>query len=304
MKIALKILGLLLLLGSGIRLFNQASLAPQETDSQESMLVPMPPPPEKGKAIVDQRRAPAGKTIAARFPTPEGYERVTQDSTSFAYYLRHFPLLPVGSPVRLYDGSLKGRQDVHAAVLDIDVGQRDLQQCADAIMRLRAEYLRGSGQSESISFNFTNGFPAEYSRWKRGERISVKGNSVYWVPGSNSGNTAKEWQRYLNMVFSYAGTLSLDKELQPVPLQELQIGDVFIKGGSPGHAVIVVDRAVNKSNGDVAFLLAQSYMPAQNIHVLNNPGAASHQPWYFVSQIKEKLITPEWVFDQDQLKRF
>jgi hypothetical protein len=40
--------------------------------------------------------------------------------------------------VLLYNGAPKFRQDVHAAVIDIDVGTRDLQQCADATMRLRA----------------------------------------------------------------------------------------------------------------------------------------------------------------------
>ena len=48
---------------------------------------------------------------------------------------------PANAPVLIYTGAQKWRQDVHAAVIDIDVGRRDLQQCADAIMRLRAEWL-------------------------------------------------------------------------------------------------------------------------------------------------------------------
>lgn len=47
------------------------------------------------------------------------------------------------------------------------------------------------------------------------------------------------------MVFAYAGTLSLAAELKPAALQDLEAGQVFIAGGSPGHCVIVMDVAVN-----------------------------------------------------------
>lgn len=55
----------------------------------------------------------------------------------------------------------------------------------------------------------------------------------------------KTFRNYLNMVFTYAGTASLSKELLTIPYMSLQPGDVFIKGGSPGHAVIVVDVAIH-----------------------------------------------------------
>jgi len=42
-------------------------------------------------------------------------------------------------------------------------------------------------------------------------------------------------------------------------IEEINIGDVFIVGGSPGHAVIVVDMAQNDNNEKI-FLLAQSYI--------------------------------------------
>jgi hypothetical protein len=42
------------------------------------------------------------------------------------------------------------------AVMDLPVGNKDLQQCADAIMRLRAEYLYRPGQFNSIRFYDNN----------------------------------------------------------------------------------------------------------------------------------------------------
>ena len=63
----------------------------------------------------------------------------------------------------------------------------------------------------------------------------------------------------------------------------------------------VVDVAAN-AVGERVFLLAQSYMPAQDIHVLRNP-ASRHSPWY-VARAKGELITPEWISRYEFLKRF
>jgi hypothetical protein len=105
------------------------------------------------------------------------------------------------------------------------------------------------------------------------------------------------------MVFAYAGTASLEKELKKVELREMEIGDVFIQGGSPGHAIIVVDMAENKNTGKKLFMLAQSYMPAQDIHVLKNPNNMNISPWYELD-LGEVLNTPEWRFTKNNLKRF
>ena len=52
-------------------------------------------------------------------------------------------------------------------------------------------------------------------------------------------------------------------------IDAIEIGDIFIRGGFPGHAVLVVDMAIHPVSGQKAVLLAQSYMPAQDIHILN-----------------------------------
>jgi hypothetical protein len=105
------------------------------------------------------------------------------------------------------------------------------------------------------------------------------------------------------MVFSYAGTLSLSRELKKKSLNELQIGDVFIQGGSPGHAVIVVDVVKDKKTGKKLFMLAQSYMPAQDIHILKNPISNLESPWYSLNE-GDELITPEWKFSPNSLYSF
>ncbi|MEL6832778.1 MAG: DUF4846 domain-containing protein [Bacteroidota bacterium] len=243
-----------------------------------------------------------GMTIASRFAPPAGFQRVPLPLNSFGDFLRELPLQSSSSKVFQYDGRPKYRQDVHAAVIDMDVGTRDLQQCADAVIRLRAEYFWEEGAYDEISFQFTNGFIASCRPWRNGQRIQVVGNSVTWVQRAQQDTTYKQFRRYLNMVFAYAGTLSLANELTARPLAEIKIGDVFVQGGSPGHAVIVVDLVRSESSDEVMVLLAQSYMPAQDIHVLKNSRRADS--WYIITTDTKFIKTPEWTFSAGDLKHF
>lgn len=225
------------------------------------------------------------------------------EKNSFAEFLQNTSLKPHGTLVHYYSGEEKANK-VAAAVLSYDVGNKDLQQCADAVMRLRAEYLYKTKQFDALHFNFTNGFNATYSKWRSGYRIAVKGNNVNWVKTTKESESYQSFREYLNVVFTYAGTASLTKELKQITLAQMQIGDVFIKGGSPGHAVIVVDMAVNPKTNKKVFMIAQSYMPAQDIHILINEKKSAISPWYDLLETATEIETPEWTFEGNQLKRF
>ncbi|KAB3531775.1 DUF4846 domain-containing protein [Alkaliphilus serpentinus] len=244
-----------------------------------------------------------GTTIEERFLLPEGFERLEVEEGSFAAYLRRLPLKAHGTKVSYYDGRTKNKSGVYIGVVDMDIDDRDLQQCADAIIRLRAEYFYERGEIDKIHFNFTNGFRADYSKWMEGYRVSASGNDVKWVKTAEASNNYDSFKKYLNIVFAYAGTISLENELMAVAVEDMKIGDVFIQGGSPGHAVVVVDMARNETTGEVIFLLAQSYMPAQETQILVNPMDEYLSPWYSLS-FGETLRTPEWVFNRENLKRF
>ncbi len=157
---------------------------------------------------------------------------------------------------------------------------------------------------QDISFNFTNGFKAEYSRWAKGERIRVNGNQVSWYTSRETDYSYPTFRAYLDQVFIYAGTASLAKELKTIPYHTLQTGDVLIQGGYPGHAVIVADIAIHPETGKKVYLLAQSYMPAQDIHILVNPTDPALSPWYEPDSSAATIRTPEWTFYPADLKRF
>jgi len=246
----------------------------------------------------------SGKTLQERFNPPDFYRRIPVNDNSFAAFLRNLPLKPHGTLVRYFDGQLKTPEDIYIAVVDYDIGDKDLLQCADAIMRLRGEYLYQQNRFDDIAFNFTSGDTARFVYYANGYRPVVFDNQVTWTRNSDADSSYKTFLDYMELVYQYSGTYSLDKALKIVedPFQ-LTVGDVFIEGGFPGHAVLVVDIAEHITSKEKVFLLAQSYMPAQEIHILCNPESRELSPWYKLAPYT-KLVTPQWVFDYSQLKRF
>ena len=109
----------------------------------------------------------------------------------------------------------------------------------------------------------------------------------------------------MDYIFAYANTASLKNELKKIShINDIKIGDVFIQKGNPyGHAVTVMDMATDKKTGKKIFLLSQSYMPAQEIHILINPNNKQLSPWYNPAETK-KLYTPEWTFEWKDVMRF
>ena len=208
---------------------------------------------------------------------PAGYERISVSKENFGSFLRK-QQLKKDKTVYLYNGKPKANQTAQYAVLNISTGDKDLQQCADAVMRLRAEYLK----SKNAAICFVDNANTKY----------IWNNTRY-----------NDWQHYLETVFSMCGTLSLQKQLKTQSWDQLSIGDVLIKGGSPGHAVIVLGVAKHRQTGEKIFLLAQSYMPAQDIHLLHNLQETELSPWFKVS--KDNIIhTPQWTFYANQLRKW
>lgn len=235
-----------------------------------------------------------------QIPTPKGAERIEAGKHSFAAWLRNLRLRQ-DNRVFLYNNELKSDQSKHFAVIDLSVGRKDLQHCADAIMRLRAEYFYENQLYDSITFYSSGKTPMHFALHRNGYRYYLSGNQVKSKPVTGTGCESRDcFMQYLETVFAFSGTYNLFEQLKPVQLRDMQPGDVLIKPGSPGHAMIVADVAVNKSNGKKYFILAQSFMPAQDIHIVKNP-RDENSPWFQLNESKE-IITPNWKFQPGELR--
>lgn len=227
-----------------------------------------------------------GNTIKERFKVPDGYQRIIAGENSFHQYLQNLPLKKYGTEVKYYNGKIKKNDDVYCSVVDLPIGDRNLHECADAVMRLKAEYLFEQKRFSEIHFNFVeDGKPRYFKDYSKGDY------------------SEKKFRSYLNWVFAFANSASLHDEMKKVnDIKDIKPGDVLIQKKNPyGHAVIIVDMAVNE-NGEKIVLLAQSYMPAQEIQILINPNDAELSPWYHLQE--GDIHTPEWEFVSGHLKRF
>ncbi|WP_179333389.1 DUF4846 domain-containing protein [Winogradskyella costae] len=218
-------------------------------------------------------------TIASRVNIPEGYKRVNYTEGSFEAYLRNYKLKAFGSKIINYDDTNYFWQGGHIGVLEIPVPKNGLQQCADALIRIRSEYLWDNNRKNEIGFNFTSGHYCSWTKYAEGYRPKINGNKVTFHKTASANTSKDNFYKYLNLIYMYSGTLSLYNELEAVKAKDLKIGDMLIKGGSPGHIVMVADEVVNVQ-GDKLFLLFQGNTPAQSVHLVKNLEDAVISPWY------------------------
>lgn len=242
-------------------------------------------------------------TLADRFAPPPGFTRVPANPNSYGEWLRRLPLKPEASSVVLHDGRPVIDHGTVAAVIDIDIGRSDLQQCADAVMRLRAEYLFSRRLTDLIGFALLNGERYRFASYVEGTTPAPVGDGISWQRGRPRGNDHADLRRWLDIVFGFASTRSLARELRAVDMADAAIGDVFIRPGNPGHALVIVDMAVDPDNGRKLALLAQSSTPARDIHLLRNALDPRLGSW-FPLVAGRPLITPGRVFAPNELKRF
>lgn len=268
-----------------------------------------PPPPPPAVEIAQEKPARLADTypwrdpqapyepLSSRIAAPASYTRPPLEG--YAAWLRDLPLLPVGSPVLSYEGGTirPGDDPDLLAVVDLDLIPGDLQQCADTVIRLYAEWAWHIGD-KGVGFHFTSGDLSSWSRWAEGYRPVISGNKVSWTRPARPDDSRESYQRWLRSVMTYAGTLSLAREGRPVPVAQVLPGDFLSLGGSPGHALVVLDVAANDA-GQTAVLVGEGYMPAQSLHLLRGP----LEGWWPTSA---PLEVPTWPvpFPWSSLRRF
>lgn len=223
------------------------------------------------------------KTIG-EIPKPWGYERIIGDDVGYTNYLRSLPLKERGSKVQLYTGGNRRFQSLNYAVVDMPL-LSNAEQCADVCMRLRAEYLFNTGQYGRIRFQNVNGKTLSYG----------------------GGGSRKSFERYLRNLYGVASTFSLSREMKIRRLADMQPGDVFVYparyGQQYGHAVMVVDVAINK-RGKKAFLLAEGNTPAREIHVMRNFENPFPSTWFMLDEDAHNLILSVFHYKATDLKHF
>lgn len=248
----------------------------------------------------------AVEPLSSRFAPPPGFRRVAVAAGSFGEWLRGLPLAATGTAVVSYGGEVilpAGHANL-AAVVAVDIGSADLQQCADSVIRMHAEWSWSSG-ARDMSYRAASGTPLPFAKWARGERpvATPNGKSITWEAKAKAdpeGGSHASFRKYLDNVFMWANTVALSVQAKKISLTEARPGDFVIMPGNPGHAVLILDMAVSEKGERVA-LLGQGFMPAQSFQVLR-PSPAS--AWFTLDPAAPGLTTPFWpTFPWDALRR-
>lgn len=238
-------------------------------------------------------RRPDSVKTSAYNPQPLNYP-----PDSWPYFLQHLPA--EHKPIVDYKGNLIGNQEKHFAVLSFDIGNADLQQCADALMRIRAEYLFSRMKYTEIGFHFNNGIFYSWTDYLNGLRPILKNRKIILGHAAAASVIShSSLRKYLDIVYAYANTVSLCRELKYT--NRLETGTVIIYPGNPGHCCMIIDEALGDDR-DTVYKLAEGYMPAQSIYILSNPYEPDLNPWYHLG--KGDINTASCSFHSYYLRKF
>lgn len=208
---------------------------------------------------------PAGRKTIGEITPPMGYRRVEVDRGSFGAFIREFPLQGRGSHMKYYDGSLAYGQILGYAVLDLPIIS-NMEQCADAVMRMRAEYFWRDRQYGRIHFHAVDGKDMRYG----------------------GGADRAAFEKYLCRVYGNANTTSLRRHMKEKDFGEVSPGDVLVyearSADTYGHAVLIADVAVNPRTGKKALMIAESSTPALTMHIVRDLLHPLRSPWIVVDE--------------------
>jgi hypothetical protein len=243
-------------------------------------------------------------TLESRFKPPPGYTRVPVQPDSFGAWLRGLPMAPADTAVTRFDGTVTRPADDEylAGVVAIDLGTTDLQQSADALVRLHAEWLWSRGARGEISYPGATRLSMPLARWEKGQRVVAEGANVYWALRAEPVTIDyAEFRHFLDQVFTWVNSTSLTRRAARVEdPASLAPGDFFLHTKPPGHVAVVLDLAA-KPSGERLALLGQALSPAESIHVVR-PGRAT--AWFSLRPGRDLFTPHSKAFGWDELRRF
>lgn len=214
------------------------------------------------------------ESLFNRIKPLEGYERPKTNS-DFGNWLRFLPLKPEDEDVHKYNGEETTLKESffmkNAGVIDMGVLNK-WQQCADSILRLKAEYHWSKGEFYKIVF------PLEK------QNISY----LSWIKKYD--HSRKTFYKYLTHIYGNLGTASMKRDFKKINAHKLDIGDMNVqnKTGGVGHIFLILDIIENKK-GKRLYLLGQGATPAQEFHIIQPPFQFS--PWIDMNNLQNMLKT-------------
>jgi uncharacterized protein DUF4846 len=242
-------------------------------------------------------------TILTRFEPPKDFKRIWYKNNGFADWIRNLPLKESKSEVLDYHGKIfKSKDDTTiAAVVNWDIKGKRLEQCMDILIRFHAEYLWENNKQEKLVLPLPGRKSLKWKDWQEGFRPKFKGINFDLIKSDKYNSSKNNFNKFLNLVFAESHTQQFYYAFPQIEREEVQVGDIIIKKGIKGHAVIIVDLAKN-SEGDLIALVGQGDTPACEFYLLNFKKDNQWIPLDFSKEIIPLPIKKKMTWDG--LRRF
>ncbi len=234
-------------------------------------------------AWLSARAQKSYESLAARVAPPEGFSRVEVTDGSFADWLRHLPVAPSDAAVKSGCGKvvLSADDPSLAVVVCLQPHDNRLLSAVSMMVRLRAEYAWTMRRVQDVSFHLTSGQSSSWRDWAAGVRPKIDGRRVNFRKTAEPNSSRVSFCGYLETLFQFASTYSLLDDTRQASDNAVEVGDIFVRPGRPGHAMMIVDVATSDEGGKVKVLLAEGGWPAQTFHVLRGPDGS---PWIMLTR--------------------
>ncbi len=237
-------------------------------------------------------------------PLPSAeYTRVAVDKGGFAQWLRNLPLEKKGSPVLDFRGNVfkSGEDTIVAAVVRWNISGRRLEQCMDIVIRMYSEYLWQKEEVKNLGFPLPGGTWLYWDSWKAGFRPYFEGLNVNLRQTTRPDSSYSSFKVYLYTIFSESHTQQFYNSYKHVERGKIHVGDYIVRKGTKGHAVMIVDLAIN-TKGDLIALIGNGDTPACQFFLLNH---ARDNPWVPLCLESEVIPLPlRRKMSWDGLRRF
>ena len=228
------------------------------------------------------------QSIETAIQPPPGVVRQSLKNTSFGNYLRQLPLLPDSSNVLDFQNNIRVNHSDSslARVIAINIKGQRLWQCMDILIRIHVDFLQQQKEPQKINYPLPEGTMLSWPEWQKGIRPFFSGLHFKKKSIAAPDSSSAAFQRYLNKLFEFSGTQTFFYYYPQLELDELQAGDFIVKKGKKGHAVMIVDLALNDQGERIA-LIGQGDTPACQFYLLKNKDGS---PWF---QISNTAIYPD-----------
>ena len=171
----------------------------------------------------------------------------------------------------------------------------------DILVRLYAEYLWYKKQVGNFILPIPGGHWLEWQEWRAGFRPVFRGIDVSMFRSAQPDSSLQSYMTFLNTVYSESHTQQFYHAYKPVERREVLIGDIIIKKGTKGHAIMIVDLAKNEHDQLIA-LIGNGDTPACQFFLLN---FKKDNPWIPLDFDQERLSLPlKRRMTWDGLRRF